>query len=444
MPKTIMIDGYNLDLDKGTGVATYARNLSLELHNLGYDVDVLYGKRPWPKPDPFLREIAFFDPADPGASWMPMWLRDVFDATLSPFGVPASRVPVTGRVIAEQFRSRMPHYDRLWNAPGLFDKSIAQFQAFDRFQRVNHIDTPDVMHWTYPMPARIPGARNIYTMHDLVPLRLPYTTLDVKERYLRLMRRLVRDADHIVTVSEASRRDIVELLGCPDDKVTNTYQSAAIPAKYAEKPEDELRRELEGVFDLTYRGYFLFFGSIEPKKNIGRLIEAYLASRVSTPLVIIGAQAWKSDKELRLVNEKTNVMIVGEGRDAVTKEKIRLFEYAPFPLLVSLIRGAKAVTFPSLYEGFGLPVLEAMQLGTPVLTSTTGSTPEVAGDAALSVDPYDVRAISQALIALDDDAELRGDLAARGLKQAQLYSPERYRARLRDVYDRVLAQAPKR
>ena len=112
--------------------------------------------------------------------------------------------------------------------------------------------------------------------------------------------------------------------------------------------------------------------------------------------------------------------------------------YAPFPLLVSLIRGAKAALFPSLYEGFGLPVLEAMLLGTPVISSNTSSLPEVAGEAALMVDPYDTQEITQAIRALDADEGLRGEYVARGRKQADLYSPESYRERLKHVYDQYL------
>jgi glycosyltransferase involved in cell wall biosynthesis len=107
-------------------------------------------------------------------------------------------------------------------------------------------------------------------------------------------------------------------------------------------------------------------------------------------------------------------------------------------LLVSLIRGAKGVIFPSLYEGFGLPVLEAMRLGTPVISSTESSIPEVAGDAAMLVDPYDTQAITTAIRELNSNAELRGELSSKGLKQAALYSSERYRARLDEMYSRLI------
>jgi glycosyltransferase involved in cell wall biosynthesis len=114
-----------------------------------------------------------------------------------------------------------------------------------------------------------------------------------------------------------------------------------------------------------------------------------------------------------------------------------MLDYVPFRLLVNLIRGARAVLFPSLYEGFGLPALESMLLGTPVITSNTASMPEVVGDAAIKVDPYDVSALVQAIQALDRDATLRARLAEAGPRQAALFSPERYAARLEALYARL-------
>ncbi|MBD8554477.1 glycosyltransferase family 4 protein [Rhizobium sp. CFBP 8762] len=431
-----MIDGFNLNLDKGTGIATYARNLSYEIHNLGLRSEVLYGTRAAPGMHPLLKEIAFFD-AHVGKTprWLEIW-RAIQSSLTSPMGVKASRVPITGAVIATTYRSRLPYYDQIWNAPNLYNKADDMFRTYSRFIKVNGVKTPDIMHWTYPLPVRMPGAANIYTLHDLVPLRLPFTTLDVKRRYFKLMQRIVRKADHIVTVSETSRNDIINLLGCPERKVSNTYQSVEIPAVYANKTPEVVKREVEGAFGLPYKNYFLFYGSIEPKKNIGRIIEAYLASKVEGPLVIVGAQAWRSEEELRLVNETTNRYLEQIGNVTLLRDRIRQFDYAPFPLLVSLIKGAKALVFPSLYEGFGLPVLEGMLLGTPVITSTEGATLEVAGDAAFMVNPYDARALADAFVEIDRNEGLRDRLSTAGVKQAALFSPEKYRERLADVYAR--------
>jgi glycosyltransferase involved in cell wall biosynthesis len=269
-------------------------------------------------------------------------------------------------------------------------------------------------------------------------LRLPFTTLDNKRGYFKLVSILARRADHIITVSETSRKDIINLLGVPEWKVTNTYQSVEIPDKDANKPDDIVKREVEGTFVVKYKEYMLFFGAIEPKKNVGRLIEAYLASKVDTPLLIVGKRAWKHEQELRILNEDATSFQEQVGSLIYRRHRIFLIDYAPFPLLVSLIKGAKCVLFPSLYEGFGLPMLEAMKLGTPVLTSSEGATPEVGGDGAMLIDPYDTRAIAEAIAALDRDAELRSSLSQKGRKRAAVFSSEAHARKLEAVYDTLL------
>jgi glycosyltransferase involved in cell wall biosynthesis len=427
----VVIDGFNLSLERGTGVATYARNLSFALRDIGCEVGVLYGGAFGSSDDPLLKEVSFFDQQVEHFGRLQRMWRSVRAVFRSPRNE-AFEVPMTGSVITEGFRSRLPHFDSMWNANQLFVKASAQHQALGLHGRVRFPRTPDIVHWTYPLPLRVPGARNIYTIHDLVPLRLPYTTLDRKRSYLKLMRWIARTADHIVTVSEASRNDIMNLLGVPPEKVTNTYQAVAFAQAQVDDDDSTLAAQLDGMFGLRYRGYFLFYGSIEPKKNIGRIIEAYLSSDVVAPLVIVGAQAWKSEAELRLLGgqrmTELDRLISGAQRRVVR------IEYAPAATLVSLIRGARAVVFPSLYEGFGLPVLEAMTLGTPVLTSNTSSIPEVAGDAALQVNPYDTRAIREAIRALDHDDELCARLSHSGLLRQQLFTAQAYANRLLDVY----------
>ena len=432
----IYIDGFNLSLEQGTGVATYARNLSFALRDLGAEVGVLYGApTSTTSANSLMREIAFFDPRTRTPSRLSRGLR-IFRRTLTlPFGETAFQVPVTGRVIRDTFQARLPYFDHLWNVQDLFTKESLYGSLLGGRMNVHFREAPDIMHWTYPLAIRIPKAKNIYTLHDLVPLRLPYTTLDNKRHYFSLIRRLTKSADHIVTVSEASKKDIMDLFGVPEERITNTYQAVDIPAIYRDKPISDIKSDVEGTFGLNYKNYFLFFGAIEPKKNVGRMIEAYLASGVTDPLVIVGKKAWKSEEELRLISDNDHVRyLLTNGNITERRFRVLQVDYASFPLLVSLIRGAKAVLFPSLYEGFGLPALEAMFLGTPVLTSNTASMPEVVGNAALQVAPYDTRALVEGIRALDTDADLRGRLAEAGPIQAEQFSPERYQARLAGVY----------
>jgi len=425
---SVLVDGYNLAMAKGTGIATYARNLCEEVSGLGHEVSVLYGQRIAESDDPLLREISFFDPIDLPKSRLSKAWRAVRSGARSPFEQSPRELDLSGKVIPRAFAERLPTCNRIYNSEDLFHRANAGFAIGRGFSRVHMPISVDLAHWTYPLPIEVKDAANIYTMHDLVPLRLPYTTLDNKRAYLKLVKQIADRADHIVTVSECSRRDIIDLLDLPEEKITNTYQSVTLPDDALKFSDEDVARIVEGGFDVGYREYYLFWGSIEPKKNIHRMIEGYLASGVDTPLIIVGARAWKSEEELRLVKDG--------GKHG--KSRIIQLSYCPQSTLINLIRGAKAAIFPSLYEGFGLPALEAMTLGTPVIGSNTGSLPEVIGDAGLQVDPYDSKAIANAFCQMDSDADLRNELTAKGATQAELFSPSAHRKRLDALYARLL------
>lgn len=439
MPK-ILIDGYNLALEKGTGVATYARNLSYELHELGHEVSVLYGNRGGASRDKLLREIAFFNSNNDDEHRNKIWkiLARAPQIVPSPAGLKGLEVPITGKVVSRNFETKLPKFDHLFNCPALFDRAHTAFFCWGSFSNVTLPEQPDLVHWTFPLPLRVKRSPNIYTLHDIVPLRLPYTTLDNKRRYLSLIKKLDKIADHFVTVSECSKRDIVDIIGISPDRITNTYQSVEIPSKYRDKQEDQLVREVEGTIGVGYKDYFLYWGAIEPKKNIGRMIEAYLTSNIEARLVIVGARAWKSEGELRYINDNNIVDSTGIKTNLSIGDRVILLSYMTFEMLVSLIRGAKAAIFPSIYEGFGLPALEAMSLGTPVICSNASSLPEVVGDAALMVDPYDTSDIASAIRKIDADPDLREELGRRGRLQAEQFSRDQYRARLKALYERLL------
>jgi glycosyltransferase involved in cell wall biosynthesis len=297
---------------------------------------------------------------------------------------------------------------------------------------------PDVFHRSYHHPFRIRGATNIVTIHDLIPLRLPHTTLDDKKSTFRILRRVAATADHIVTVSDHSRNDIISLLGVSENRVTNTYQSVDIKEEIISRSADDVADELDKIFGLEYREYFLFFGAIEPKKNISRLIDSFLASGVRRPLIIVGAEAWLADGDMARINDERLQTLRIVGREIRKESRVQHIKYLPRDLLMTLVQGARAVTFPSLYEGFGLPVLESMLLGTPVLTSNISSLPEIVGDAALLIDPYDARSIAGGLRMLDRDTDLLASLSARGSAQARKFSGDVYKTRLNDLYKKLL------
>jgi glycosyltransferase involved in cell wall biosynthesis len=432
MSRRIYFDGLNLSLERGTGIATYTRMLAQVVRDLGNEIGVVYSSPQRPAKNPLMREISFFDSREAAPVALPKQVWDtVVDQLYSPFAVQPSAVNLTGTVITDQFHGRLPLHDHMFVARNLFANARRYFSWSGRFIDLAFATAPDIFHCTYQMPLRAKGSRNIYTIHDLVPLRLPFTTLDNKRQTYRLLRKIAAEADHIVTVSENSKRDIVQLLGVSEDRVTNTYEAVEFPRELAERPDDLVAEQLRGSFGLDLQDYLLFYGALEPKKNVGRLIDAYMLSAVDIPLVITGAVGWGNQTEAKMLEELRT-----EGRAQVNR-RIYHFEYVSTPMLVTLIRGARAVLFPSLYEGFGLPVLEAMLLGTPVVTSRASSLPEIAGDAALYVNPYDIDAIAQAIKTITADDGLRTELARRGRAQAALFSVARYSERVAALYDRL-------
>jgi glycosyltransferase involved in cell wall biosynthesis len=428
----ILIDGYNLGLERGTGIATYCRNLCRMIKSLGGEAGVLYGLNSTRARTQLLSEIAFTDSQKKPRRRLFTWAKVLRDSMTARFGCEVDRIPISGSVILDSLKSRLPEIDSIWNSPDIYRRSQRSFRWFGDFAQVK-IPKVDIAHWTYPLPIYAKGARNVYTLHDLVPLRLPQTTLDNKDEYFALCKRLVDAADHIITVSENSRKDIISLLGADPAKVTNTYQPVFFPERLTSKSESVVRNELSGTFNLEYKGYFLFYGAVEPKKNLGRLIEAYLGSAVATPLVIVGAPGWNSKEELRLLE-----MVKRLG----CKQRIMEIEYLPLSMLVTMIRGAKATLFPSLYEGFGLPMVESMLLGTAVLTSNIGSLPEVGGGAACFVDPYDTRSLAEAIRELDVNESLRCELEGKGRIRAEYFSEAACGRRLCEAYKRIVGKNP--
>jgi len=430
---TICVDGFNIALAKGSGIATYGRNLLSTIAQLGMQGQVLYGPNAKRSSNNVLNEAALVDADRPGKK---MKRFDRFQKTLtSRFGRTAWPITPSDEVVWPSRGGGRPEANAFWAAQDLFQIANRSFDAYGKetpviFDASADVPRPDAMHWTATLPLHARGVPNIYTIHDLIPLRLPHTTLDDKATYMALCQAIARRADHIAVVSETTRQDVIRLLGVSEDRVTNTYQAVNLPEVLTSRSQSDVTIELEGVFNLGWKDYFLHFGAIEPKKNLGRIVEAYLASGLETPLVIVGGRAWLDEGETALLNQ-----VMRDGGPSA--QRIRRYEFMPFSLLISLIRGAKATLFPSLYEGFGLPVLESMALSTAVLTSTGGSLPEVAGDAAISVDPYDVQAMTQGLRALDADEALRDDLVRRGLTQAAKFSGEAYQGRLAEMYGRL-------
>lgn len=300
-----------------------------------------------------------------------------------------------------------------WAASDLFREAQVFFNLHGRLLPVACERPPQVMHWTYPVPLFVQGARNLYTVHDLIPQSDPALTTIPRERHWRLLQQILAYADGLVTVSETMRQAIIDQMGCAPGFVTNTYQAAFTP----------LQRDPPLPAGLRPGRYFLFCGTVEPRKNLLALMVAHARSRADLPLVIVGPTA-VGNKAL-------------EAALCRAPHVVRL-PWQPRTVLLGLIRRARALLFPSLAEGFGLPIAEAMTLGTPVMTSDRGAPAEVAGGAARLVDPGDIAAMAVAISALALDDALCAKLRAAGFDRARAFSLDIYRRQLRALYAEIM------
>lgn len=290
----------------------------------------------------------------------------------------------------------------------VFGEAYLHFKFWGRPLSLVAPGPPGVMHWTYPLPLRLAGWRNLYTVHDVLPLDPAIPSPVDGGRLRRLLLALAATADRFVTVSEAARSAVLNALPCPETLVTNASQAVDV----AEATNGRLPA------GLAPDRFFLFVGAIEHRKNLLRLIEAHARSGSTTMLVLAGPDGLGS---------------AAIEAAASAAGALRL-PYQPRADLLRLIADARALLFPSLGEGFGLPIAEAMALGTPVMTTAGGATEEVAGGATLLVDPFDAQAMARTIARLDDDAELRARLAAAGLESARAFAPLPFARRMSALY----------
>ncbi len=425
----VLVDGYNLQLTTGTGIRTYAVNLIRALTSMGVDVDVLLSRNS-SKTDPILDEVLFFDDQDgPKNRYFEIFglLKGIARSSIPSF-YQAWRRQSLGEVVLKQgkFSEDFIQIAQSYNLPQCYKVADAAFSLLGRVTNISIPEKIDIWHATFPLPVQIPGAKKITTVHDLIPLRLPYTTLDNKKDFYGKVRSSLKDSAITIAVSEHTKTDLLTYFDADPDKILVTYQPVNIKPLSASSDDIDLYLQR---YRLSYQNYLLFVGAIEPKKNVGRLLEAYAALDTDMPLVLVGKKAWSYEDELAR-------MAYLFDRDA--KREVKLLEYVPADSLRYLYQGAYCFVFPSLYEGFGLPPVEAMTMGCPVITSNTSCLPEVCGPAALYVNPYDVTDIQRKLEKMLGDRPLRDQLAKTGKQVAQSFTAEKYLKRLHGAYAKAI------
>lgn len=284
----------------------------------------------------------------------------------------------------------------------------------------------DVFHATNYFLPPLKSARSVVTVHDLAFLRNPeWGSPKIVKTFSNNMRRFAQRADAIAACSDATKRDVIELLDVDEEKVAVVYEAADDgfdPVDPKEAGEDLARYYgIESPF-------LLFVSTIEPRKNVDGLLHAFARIQQKIPhhLVLVGKSGWCETTAMDMI------------RNLGLRDRVLPIGFVSHPDLLKLYSATDAFVFPSFYEGFGLPVLEAMRCGAPVITSSTSSLPEVGGDAAEYVDPNDINGLAETIERVALDSELRTSLRERGLAQARQFSWAECARQTHELYRSIL------
>lgn len=300
------------------------------------------------------------------------------------------------------YRLRLPLWIQAWTGP------LDLFHATDFF-----------------LPPVKPGTRTVVTVHDLSFVRQPETTMPGMSRHLnRWVPHSVRQADHVIAVSEATRQDLIELYQTPPQKISVLYHGVTPDFQPVLEP-DRLAAVCQ-KYGLGQQPFILSVGTIQPRKNYQRLIQAFAALDPTLALVIVGGKGWHYET---IFDEVARCGLIG---------RVHFLGFTADADLPALYSAASLFVYPSLYEGFGLPALEAMACGTPVVASNQSALPEVVGEAGVLVDPCDVDAMAAAMSNLLADTALHQQLAQAGRARAAQFTWEGMAVKLLNLYNELL------
>ncbi len=272
-----------------------------------------------------------------------------------------------------------------------------------------------------------PG-RKIATFHDLSPFTWPHCNTPQRIRFTQKeLLKTISSADALITDSEYVRQEISDYFGWPVERIYTV--PLACSTDFHPRTSDECKNVLS-QYRLTYRQYSLYVGTIEPRKNLIALLDAYsrlpLDYRLRIPLILTGYKGWQNEPIMHRI-------------EAAQREGwVRYLGYLPIQVLPILFSGARAFCFPSLYEGFGLPVLEAMASGIPVVCSDSSCLPEVIGDAGLMCKPDDIEQMTYLLTKAIDDDSWRENIISKGVQRAREFSWQKCAEQTIKVYQKVI------
>ncbi|MBA3871754.1 MAG: glycosyltransferase family 4 protein [Anaerolineae bacterium] len=288
----------------------------------------------------------------------------------------------------------------------------------------------DLFHATdFVLPPTLPRVTSLLTVHDLSFVRVPESASPSLKSYLDVVvPRSVYRSTHVLADSEATKIDLMDLYSVPDSKITVLL--SGVDAKFFDTVLSSSLMTTRKKYAVEAFSYIFCVGTVQPRKNYTRLIQSLTQLRtqgIDIHLVIAGGKGWLENPIYKTIS------------DTHMEDFVHFIGFVDDEDLPALYRGATCVAFPSLYEGFGLPILEGMASGVPVLTSNVSSLPEVAGDAAIMVDPYDLDAITDGLQRLILDSQLRETLIQKGLIRAREFTWEKSARQLLAIYQNLLA-----
>ncbi|MGB8352663.1 MAG: glycosyltransferase family 1 protein [Chthoniobacteraceae bacterium] len=420
----VLLDSLNLAMPEGTGIKTYGTQLISVLKELGANTELLVSART--SCDSLIGRAMLYDSVERTEKHLRGWHR-IFKSDMRFRFRKAVHIPhANGSSGMHVPDSVFPHgmgcsvIFNCYKAARVIQekrKIIPTFQTEKKYR---------IWHATQPLSLRHKDAIQITTIHDLIPLLQPHVCDESRQPFYQRVKESVQWSRAIAVVSESAKTDLLNHFDVPGEKIVVTHLFTEMSG---EPCAPQTMERVMKSYNLEPQNYILFVGALESRKNIQRLIEAYISLGSDQTLVLAGRIGWRGEEELKLLKHIAR----RRGQD------VRLLSYVPQAALPALYQGATCLAFPSLCEGFGLPVLEAMTSGCPVVCSSTTSLPEVAGDAAEYVDPMSVESIADGIGKILDDSFHRDALVKKGYERAAFFSRERYSGKIVELYNKALA-----
>lgn len=291
------------------------------------------------------------------------------------------------------------------------------------------LNNPCLFHGTNFTTFSFKQTKKVITIHDLTFLKYPHYIDTVVKQYVKRIQKCISFVDLILTVSQSTKQDIIEYMGVNPDKIHVTPLATCLD-QYLTLPSLHNITSNHPYAQYFNQPYILFVSTIEPRKNIINLIKAFehlkQKYKLDHQLILIGKKGWKYTETFMMID------------NSPYKNQIHHLSYLSTETVALFYKNADVFVYPSFYEGFGLPILEAMSFGVPVVTSNTSSLPEVAGDSALKIDPTQPLEIAEAIYQIIDDRELRNNLIKKGLERINLFSWQKTAQLTLEAYQSIL------